>query len=57
MLDDLKTTFEAMDEETGEAFCRALIAWAGHTQGICAGDETHREHADQAFAEMQELVS
>ena len=56
MLDDLKTTFEAMDAETGEAFCRALVAWAGHTQGICAGDETHREHADQAFAEMQELV-
>lgn len=56
MLDDLKTTFEAMDAQTGEAFGRALIAWAGHTQGICAGDETHREHADQAFAEMKELV-
>tara|TARA_R100000808_G_C2151643_1_gene160794 strand:+ start:3829 stop:4029 length:201 start_codon:yes stop_codon:yes gene_type:complete len=57
MLDELKGTFEAMGAQTGEAFGRALIAWAAHTQGLCAGDDSHRQHADQFFDEMQSILA
>lgn len=57
MLNELEALFSGMDADTAEAFARALIDYAVHAAALQTGDETHRDAANRAMAEMVELLS